>query len=241
MSDDHVLSSVIAYILYHYTNVAPLLLTYIHLVAAALFPIIAGAHASLCAPTNCKVDDVKHDKDQDSHESIDEETGPLREKLSKWDALLFPLTAGVTLLTLYLIITYASADILNKIMAAYMTFMGVFALGGFFGDALGVWTDFVFPQSWGNTMHKWEVKRGRVVKTFPASIEYKSAVPLPYGHIIGRFVPGRIADAMFSMKQMMSSRFTFKATSSFFNDMPVTIDVSLRTFVGYIFSALVTR
>jgi len=149
----------------------PLIPTYTHLLLTALLPIVAGAHASLGRPNNVRPPSKKHpihpscqEKLQDKedkptippphgdHDSDDDDDGeglsPV-ETLTPRDAMLFPVTAGIMLGGLYLIIKYLDdPTILSKILTWYFVLVGTFAVGKFSADSLGVVVSLVFPRRW---------------------------------------------------------------------------------------------
>src|SRR5690554_3762322 len=76
-----------------------LALMYTHLVLAALFPIYAGAHASLRRPPSAamprgkKKGEVGHAEDSDDEDlEVEQHVG-----LTPSDAIMFPILAGITL------------------------------------------------------------------------------------------------------------------------------------------------
>ncbi|KAJ5600220.1 Peptidase A22B signal peptide peptidase [Penicillium hetheringtonii] len=126
------LAEVLGEALYHFDRMRPLLPTYGHLLVSALFPIWIGAHASLQRPSSAakppKKDEDKGDDTEDEDDD-EEEAGPAQkmEGLEPSDALMFPLTAGLTLGGLYLVIKWLEDPaILNKILSFYFSQMGIF-------------------------------------------------------------------------------------------------------------------
>ncbi|KAI5803352.1 signal peptide peptidase-domain-containing protein [Peziza echinospora] len=146
-----------------FAAIYPFIPTYTHLIITALVPIVTGAHASLCRPGNVYTPSAKSkakaaaapsavgvEKKQDyaEEEEDDEEINPV-ETLTAKDAVLFPITAGVMLGGLYLIIKYLDdPTILSTILTYYFTVMGVFAVGKFYSDSLGVLVSVLFPRRW---------------------------------------------------------------------------------------------
>jgi minor histocompatibility antigen H13 len=65
------------------------------------------------------------------------------------DAITFPLLAGTFLIGLYYLIKWLQdAELLNKILRAYMSVMSIASLGRFCADGLQVLTSLVFPNVW---------------------------------------------------------------------------------------------
>ncbi|KAF8455153.1 signal peptide peptidase-domain-containing protein [Terfezia claveryi] len=137
----------------------PLAPTYTHLLLTALLPIVTGAHASLGRPNNVRPPSKKL-KDKlttpspqgdhgDGDDDDDEEGLKTVETLTPRDAMLFPVTAGIMLGGLYLIINSLNdPTILSKILTWYFVLVGTFAVGKFCADSLGVVVSLVFPRQW---------------------------------------------------------------------------------------------
>lgn len=104
-----------------YSNL-DLVVMYIHLIVAALFPIVIGAFASLGRPSSADKPSKKVDANGVEIENENEPVEMAMETLGKTDALMFPIIAGVMLSGLYLLITYFEiTNILNKLMSAYFS------------------------------------------------------------------------------------------------------------------------
>jgi minor histocompatibility antigen H13 len=96
---------------------------YLHLILSALFPIIIGAHASLKRPPSSAPSE-KEGGDTEEDDELDGEVNQdlLIEGLTPSDAILFPVIAGLTLGSLYLVIKWMKdAKILNKILNYYFS------------------------------------------------------------------------------------------------------------------------
>ncbi|KAF2131114.1 hypothetical protein P153DRAFT_313465 [Dothidotthia symphoricarpi CBS 119687] len=126
--------------------------TYLHLIVSALFPIYAGAHASLSRPSSAAKPTKKkrttdgltaHDDDDDD----DEPEQHVMEGLSPKDALLMPLFAGTALASLYFLLKWMKDPaLLNKILNAYFAIFGVFSVSRLITDALDAGHSIIFPQ-----------------------------------------------------------------------------------------------
>ncbi|KAH8812547.1 signal peptide peptidase-domain-containing protein, partial [Xylogone sp. PMI_703] len=120
---------------------------YTHLVLAAFFPIYIGAHAALHRPPSAAKPEKPPGVPDDDDDEIEVE--PVVEGLSPSDAIMFPILAGITLGSLYLIIKWLKDPaILNKILGWYFSALGVVGVGKLVADALDVMTTFVFPSVW---------------------------------------------------------------------------------------------
>ncbi|PYH97707.1 hypothetical protein BO71DRAFT_395954 [Aspergillus ellipticus CBS 707.79] len=147
--------------IYQFTAIKPLLPTYGHLLVSALFPIYIGAHASLSKPSSASKPPKGSQDDEDESDNEDEErrgNDRKMEGLVPSDALMFPLTAGLTLGGLYLVIKYMGADLLNKILGFYFSQMGMLFAVAFLKDCLTVLRSFVFPRKYSSSGQVWKSK-----------------------------------------------------------------------------------
>ncbi|PYH38289.1 aspartic endopeptidase [Aspergillus neoniger CBS 115656] len=142
--------------IYHFTQIKPLLPTYGHLLVSALFPIYIGAHASLSRPSSA----AKPEKSDEDGDESEEEGGGIQkmEGLAPSDALMFPLTAGLTLGGLYLVIKHMGAELLNKILGYYFSQMGMLFAIAFLKDSFAVVRSFVFPREYSSSGKVWKTK-----------------------------------------------------------------------------------
>ena len=121
---------------------------YTHLIVSALFPIFIAAHASLCRPSSAappKKKDKKRRKEEEGSDSEDELVRAKVEGLTAWDALTFPLLAGITLSTLYYIIKNYDITVVNKWMGYYFSLTGIYFATSFLADSMKIVRSFVFP------------------------------------------------------------------------------------------------
>ncbi|TGZ83642.1 hypothetical protein EX30DRAFT_361685 [Ascodesmis nigricans] len=141
-------------------QVRPFLPTYTHLLAAALFPIFAASYNSLRRPDNTLSpsearalrpsgsNETSSADSSDEGETESTKTGRRAENISVQDALMFPVTAGCVLGTLYLIIKYLDdPELLSRIMMWYFCGIGVFAVGQAVADSLALITGIIFPDT----------------------------------------------------------------------------------------------
>ncbi|KAJ5110200.1 hypothetical protein N7532_002845 [Penicillium argentinense] len=174
-------AELLGHALYHYERMRPLLPTYGHLLVASLFPIWIGAHASLARPTSAAKPPKKKDggKEDDTADEDDEDhkNKPKLEGLEAKDALMFPLTAGITLCGLYLVIKWlGDAAILNKILGYYFSLMGVFFAVAFLKDFLLIVRSFIFPRYYRSGGKLWRANQAE--RVFRADDEVRHS-PLP--------------------------------------------------------------
>ncbi|KAF2773692.1 hypothetical protein EJ03DRAFT_323647 [Teratosphaeria nubilosa] len=147
----------------HFQDARPFLPMYLHLILAALFPIYAGAHASLSRPSSAArpVKTEKrsaNDEGQDEEDEEDEEEDVQQmEGLSPQDAIVFPVTAGIVLAALYFLIKRYGADIVNVVLGVYFTVVGTFSVGKLVNDAMHTIATFVFPDYFAKNGRLWKV------------------------------------------------------------------------------------
>lgn len=150
MSEPGVIANILGRAAYEFSLMQPMIPTYIHLLASALFPIYTGAHASLSRPSSAakprkrKIRDVGFDE---SSEDEEEEESHKMEGLSPSDAILMPVLAGTTLAGLYFLIKWLQDPaLLNKILNAYFAIFGVFSVSRLITDALDIGHSIIFPR-----------------------------------------------------------------------------------------------
>ncbi|OAL50214.1 hypothetical protein IQ07DRAFT_568007 [Pyrenochaeta sp. DS3sAY3a] len=165
---------------YEFTNLQPMLPTYIHLIVSALFPIYAGAHASLSRPTSAaKPPKRKRNagaEDSDDEDEEDEER--VMEGLSPSDAILMPLLAGGALASLYFLLKWMKdPTLLNKILNWYFAFFGVFSVARLLTDVLDIGHSIIFPKRYALRGALYHVN-GKEKKAVPVSGTIKDAQPI---------------------------------------------------------------
>lgn len=209
MSDIHdvsPLAEVLGQALYHFDRMKPLLPTYGHLLVSALFPIWIGAHASLSRPSSAAKPPKKdEDKEDDTEDEDDEDSSPVQrmEGLEPSDALMFPLTAGLTLGGLYLVIKWLEDPaILNRILSFYFSQMGVFFAVAFLKDILLILRSIVFPRYYRSGGKLWRINQTERVFQADGQIRHS---PLP--GFIGRIpLPGKILSLLWTCRNASYQR-----------------------------------
>jgi len=150
--------------------IQPLLPLYLHLILSALFPIYAGAHASLTRPVSAAKPPKR--KRRDGGEDEPDEPEQKMEGMSPSDAIMLPLFAGTTLASLYYLIKWLEDPaILNKILNWYFSIFGVLALARLMTDTVGTATSFVFPKMY--------TSNNQVYTVMPKQRKAKSSSPQP--------------------------------------------------------------
>jgi minor histocompatibility antigen H13 len=164
-----------------FESIKPLLPTYTHLILSALFPIYAGAHASLSRPSSADKP-PKKSKDEPLSDGDEDEAKDATQKmegLEPSDAIMFPLLAGLTLGGLYFIIKWLEDPaILNKILGFYFSQMGLFFTAAFLKDGSSVVRSFVFPAHYRHGGQIWKARQSQR-KFVAATTNEKRASPLP--------------------------------------------------------------
>ncbi|KAL3472318.1 signal peptide peptidase-domain-containing protein [Aspergillus californicus] len=167
--------------IYQFDLIKPLLPTYGHVIISALFPLYIGAHASLSRPGSAanpaklSDKDAENESEDDGEDEESQDSDQKMESLGPSDALVFPLTAGLTLGSLYLVIKWMGADMLNKILGFYFSQMGIFFAMAFLKDALSVVRSFIFPRKYTRGGQTW---KPRPSKRFFAAVP-SSTIPEP--------------------------------------------------------------
>ena len=137
--------------------------TYLHLILSALFPIYAASHASLCRPSSAeKPKKRSHTHVEGDGEEEEEEVYYRMEGLSMSDAILFPVLAGLTLTTLYLLIKWLEdPELLNKILNFYFSGFAIIGVTTLVADLLHVLHSFIFPKLYVSDSAIWLIDSGK--------------------------------------------------------------------------------
>ncbi|KAI9044898.1 aspartic endopeptidase [Aspergillus affinis] len=200
--------------IYHLEAVKPLIPTYLHLLVSALFPIYIGAHASLSRPSSAAKRPKKTDDDDSDDEDEDDEEGENKanmESLEPRDAIMFPLTAGMTLGGLYLVIKYMGAELLNKILGFYFSQMGVFFAVAFLRDVLSVLRSFTFPRTYTYNGGLWKVQQSQRVFNVVGETTSSRVRRSPLPGIFGSFpLPDSTVDLLWTCRNALYQKAKFK-------------------------------
>lgn len=210
-------------IAYNFFVLQPLLPFYTHLISSALFPIYAGAHASLSRPSSAekpektreskKRSKEKTEEDSESDDLEDDEDAPQMEGLSPSDALWFPLAAGSSLVGLYFLIKWlGDASVLNKILNAYFALFSVFAVTRIISDALRVVIDITFPRFYVDAGLLWRVRTSK--RKFKAEGVLNDEVPerrSPLPSVFGRVpLPVPFLNLLWALREILTSKLKIK-------------------------------
>jgi len=131
---------------------------YGHLLVSALFPIYTGAHASLSRPSSAAkpVKSKKNTEDNDDDEDEEEHVQKL-EGLTRGDALIFPVMAGVVLFGLYMAIKYFGASIINTFLGVYFSVIGTYSVSKLISDTSSTVFGFFSPNYYSSSGRIWKV------------------------------------------------------------------------------------
>ncbi|RMX86278.1 hypothetical protein D0869_03206 [Hortaea werneckii] len=201
----------------HIAAAKPMAPMYIHLIVSALFPIYAGAHASLSRPSSAakpskKDKEDKEDKDAEEDEE-EEDVVQKMEGLSPKDAVIFPITAGLVLAFLYWLIKRYGADLINLIMGWYFSGVGVYSVAKLLNDGLNMIVSFVLPdyvaskgKLWAaNNVKRCYISEGKEGKDSETSELRQPSPLLPVDIYDGFF------DIVWNIRQTIKQKYTTKA------------------------------
>ena len=216
MSDVSPVAELLGQALYHYERLRPLFPTYGHLIISALFPIWIGSHASLTRPSSA-AKPPKKDTNEDEDTEDEAGPGPLQkmEGLGPSDALMLPVTAGLTLGGLYLVIKWLEDPaILNKVLSFYFSQMGLFFAFTFLKDVLLMIRSFVFPRRYRQGGQLWEVAQSerKFIASGSISVKSPSVRYSPLAGIWGLIpLPGMVATLFWKCRNISYQRLQIRA------------------------------
>ncbi|OGE48624.1 hypothetical protein PENARI_c027G01738 [Penicillium arizonense] len=216
MSDVSPVAELLGQALYHYERLRPLFPTYGHLIVSALFPIWIGSHASLTRPSSAA---KPPKKDTNEVEDTEDEVGPgplqKMEGLGPSDALMLPVTAGLTLSGLYLVIKWLEDPaILNKVLSFYFSQMGLFFAFTFLKDVLLMIRSFVFPRRYRQGGQLWKVAQSerKFIASGSTSVKSPSVRYSPLAGIWGLIpLPGMVATLIWKCRNASYQRLQVRA------------------------------
>jgi minor histocompatibility antigen H13 len=218
-SDPGLLAQVLGRAAYEFSQMQPMLPTYIHLIVSALFPIYTGAHASLSRPSTAakptkkrnkrKAEDEASDEDEDE----DEDEQRIMEGLSPTDAILMPLFAGIALASLYFLLKWMKdPTLLNKILNAYFAIFGVFSVSRLVTDVLDIGHSIIYPRRYTLEGALYHVD-GKETKAVPVagSVKDKQPIMSPLPGFLARIpLPTRVREFLWADRAMPSNKWTLK-------------------------------
>jgi len=156
MSEPGLFAQIMGHVAYTFLQIQPMLPTYAHLLIAATLPIIVASHASLCRPNSAAKPKKSKSGDQD------EDDGPRMEGLGAYDALIFPLQAGIMLTILYYLIMWMKDPaMLNMILNFSLSFVSLFSLYQLLSDSMHFAHQLVFPTFYKGSGGIWHVNQAK--------------------------------------------------------------------------------
>ncbi|KAF2098010.1 hypothetical protein NA57DRAFT_66492 [Rhizodiscina lignyota] len=215
-------------IAYAFSEVQPLIPTYAHLLLSALFPIYAGAHASLSRPSSAAKSGIykrrsyaTEDEDEDEEDKVQRMEG-----LSPSDALMFPVLAGCTLAGLYFLIKWLQDPaLLNKILNWYFAVFGAVSVARLVADALAWINGMLFPNIWVQRDGvAWEVDN--LSRRVVADVKGKQRItwaPLP-GILSKLPLPDSVTNVLWTLREIPKHKWTIQVYARHV--------ISARTHIG---------
>lgn len=213
-SDPSLFAQILGRAAYEFSNIQPMLPTYIHLIASALFPIYTGAHASLSRPSSAaKPTKKKRKAGDEATDDEEEEEERLMEGLSPTDAILMPLFAGTALASLYFLLKWMKDPaLLNKILNAYFAIFGVFSVSRLVTDVLDIGHSIIYPRRYTLKGALYHVD-GKEEKAVPVAgdIKDKHAIDSPLPGFLARItLSGRVRKVLWSDRAMPGNKWTLR-------------------------------
>lgn len=229
-------------------DIWPLVPTYAHLLVSAIFPIYAGAHASLYRPSSAakstkqKSKDDENDVRDDEDDEEDDEFQRM-EGLSPSDALVFPLMAGCTLAGLYFLIKWLQdPTLLNKILNAYFAVFGAVSVARLLADAFGFIECMIFPSIWvdrNGTVWSVKSKDRLFAPTHKGTDTKTSAVnktsPLP-GLLSSIKLPRKVTESLWFLRELPQHKWTIQLYVQ--HMVSGKVHIGINGFIGIVLSIL---
>lgn len=220
-SDPGLWAQMLGRVAYEFAQVQPMLPTYVHLIASALFPIYTGAHASLSRPSSAakpvkrkRNSSGAEDESDDEDEDEDEDEERVMEGLSPTDAILMPLFAGAALASLYFLLKWLKdPTMLNKILNAYFAVFGVFSVSRLVTDMLDIGHSLIFPRRYARGGALYHVD-GTQELAVPVAGMIKDKQPRPTplpGFLAGIPLPDRVRSMLWADRAMPGNKWTLRA------------------------------
>ncbi|TAQ85548.1 hypothetical protein B7494_g6127 [Chlorociboria aeruginascens] len=218
-----------------------LVLMYIHLIIAALFPIYTGSHASLRRPPSAQIPERSSETEnyEDDDDEIEVQT-PM-EGLTPSDAIMLPIFAGITLSFLYLVIKWLKDPaLLNKILGWYFSTLGVVGVGKLLADGMNVGITFIFPLVWSTRRETFHVDpllreqtSGAVSPTRTLAHQKSTGKTNPFPGLFSRIqFPKAINETLWDLRSLLTDHWIFKAY--FHGLLSLKTKVRFNDVLGYL-------
>ena len=188
----------------------PLLPTYLHLLLSAVFPIYTAAHASLARPSSAaKLEKRKKATGGDVSDDDEDDVQVVQkiESLTAWDALTFPLLAGATLTSLYFLIKWLEDPaMLNKILAVYFSWMGMFFGVKFLKDVLSTIRSVCLPLQYSLGGIVWRADPGNRCFSAEGLPDAKSHPSPLAGRLRNILLPKKLSSHLWALRRGIYSK-----------------------------------
>ena len=186
--------------------IQPMLGTHVHILLSALFAIYFGSHASLTRPTSARKPVKRKKQPGQDEENVPVESLQKMEGLSPADAIIFPVSAGLTLAGLYIIIEWLEDPaILNTILNWYFAVAGLLGIAKLFVDAMGFAQPLMFPSKYAYGGQTWEIKPNQRVAVATKAPHQKCSSPLP-GLFSKLSLPPKVVSAIWTLRELPSKK-----------------------------------
>ena len=193
-------------IAHQFTQIQPLIPTYLSLIGCAVVPIYAASHASLSRPASAAKPRPKKGRKHDSQETSSQRM----EGLSPSDAIWYPVMTGSLLISLYYLIQWLKdPDILNKIINGYLAIFGIFSTAKLISDTLSVLVSFMFPSRFADGAQIWEVDSEKETVVAPHAPESSLGKPetrnVPLPGVLSRLpLPAVALKALWQLRRILT-------------------------------------
>ena len=197
-------TEVLGRLAFGFQQMQPFIPMHLHVVLSALFPIYAGANASLTRPSSAAKPKKASigDSDEDDFEYRMEGT-------SVTEALLYPVFAGAVLTTFYFIIKFLEdPTLLNLVLAWFLYASSIISATQLVSDILHLMHSFVFPGLYVSDGKLWQVDQTSR-RAVQGDLDLHRASPLP-GLFSKIPLPEKIVRFLWTYRELPSKKFTIK-------------------------------
>jgi len=192
---------------FEFQQIQPFIPMHLHVILSALFPIYAGANASLTRPSSAAKPEkaVIGDDDEDDFEYRMEST-------SVTEAILYPVFAGAVLTALYFIIKFLQdPTLLNMVLAWFLYASSTVSVTQLVSDTLRLIHSFVFPDLYTSSGKLWQVdqksRRAKIVNQSNSGLHRMSPLPGVFSKIP---MPKKMIDFLWTYRELPSKKLTVK-------------------------------
>jgi len=196
---------------YHFEKNRPFVMMEIHLLVSALFPIYAGAHASLSRPSSAAKPERRKITSEDDDLEEEEEQEHEMEGLSPRDAVIFPITAGIVLAGLYFAIKAYGAAMINLVLGVYFSLIGTFSVAKLVSDSWGFMQSFITPGYYLHAGQLWKLIPSRRKAVALVGDQEVDSRPTPLPGVLGRIpLAPVVASLLWEARDSTKRKYTVK-------------------------------